>query len=410
MPVLKLFEKYIPFALPFLLFFFRGLADLTVVVLSAIFLYKSFKESKWSWAKDLWFKYSVIFVLYLVTINAYISIDPSDTLFYALTFIRWPIFAAALYFWIFNYKVAIKSFLISLGLLLAFIIVDVWIQYLIGNDIFGYPSLGLRLTGPLRDNPVIGIFITKFIFISLTSLLVFKKINQNNNRYLFLFLLMIIGFLSVFITGERMSLLLFFSAIPLVLIGFSKDFTRVVINIALLFTILAFLALLIGEFFPQTYERAINSTIYKLSNFKESDYGLVYQSTYQAWLQNIWVGGGLHQLKDLYSLYDINLWVDNNGAQIKIFHAHNHPLSLLAETGLVGLFLYFLIIIQIIRKIFKESYQQDNWLKFTLLITLIYICFWPLMSHFSFQHNWMNAINWLIVGLVLALSKKMENE
>ena len=301
MPALKKFEKYIPYSLPFLLFFFRGLADLTVVVVSIIFLYKSFKESKWIWTKDLWFKYSVIFVIYLATINVYISIDQNDTLFYALTFIRWPIFAAALYFWIFNSKTAIKSFLISLGLLLVFIIVDVWIQYFIGKDIFGYPSLGLRLTGPLRDNPVIGIFITKFIFIFLTSLLVFKKFNQDSNRYFFLFLLMIIGFMSVFITGERMSLLLFFSAIPLVLLGFSKDFIRVLINITLLFTILLFLALLLGEFFPQTFERAINSTIFKLSNFKDSDYGLVYQSTYQAWLNNIWLGGGLHQLKDLYS-------------------------------------------------------------------------------------------------------------
>ena len=404
MPVLKKFEKYIPYSLPFLLFFFRGLADLTVVVVSIIFLYKSFKESKWIWAKELWFKYSVIFVIYLTTINVYISIDRSDTLFYALTFIRWPIFAAALYFWIFNSKAAIKSFLISLGLLLAFIIIDVWIQYLIGKDIFGYPSLELRLTGPLRDNPVIGIFITKFIFILLTSLLVFKQFNQDNHRYIFLFLLMIIGFMSVFITGERMSLLLFFSAIPLVLLGFSKDYMRTLINIALLFTILLFLALLIGEFFPQTFERAIHSTFYKLSNFKSSDYGLVYQTAYQTWLNNIWLGGGLHQLKDLYSLYQINLW------EVKILHAHNHPLSLLAETGLVGLILYFLIIIQIIRKIFKEIYQQNNWLKFSLLITLIYICFWPFMSHFSFQHNWMNAINWLIVGLVLALSKKMENE
>ena len=101
--LIKKFEKYIPYSLPFLLFFFRGLADLTVVVVSIIFLYKSFKESKWIWAKELWFKYSVIFVIYLTTINVYISIDRSDTLFYALTFIRWPIFAAALYFWIFNF-------------------------------------------------------------------------------------------------------------------------------------------------------------------------------------------------------------------------------------------------------------------------------------------------------------------
>ena len=122
MPALKIFEKYIPYSLPFLLFFFRGIADLTVVVVSIIFLYQSFKESKWIWAKELWFKYSVIFVIYLATINVYISIDQNDTLFYALTFIRWPIFAAALYFWIFNSKAAIKSFLISLGLLLAFII------------------------------------------------------------------------------------------------------------------------------------------------------------------------------------------------------------------------------------------------------------------------------------------------
>ena len=410
MPALKIFEKYIPYALPFLLFFFRGLADLTVIVVGIFFLYKSFNESKWNWAKEAWFKYSVIFVVYLATINVYVSIDPSDTFFYALTFIRWPIFAAAICIWILNSKTAIKSFLISLGLLLVFIIADVWIQYLVGKDVFGYPSLEDRLTGPLRENPVVGIFLTKFTFISLTSLLVFKKFNKDNNQFLFLFLLMIVGFMTVLITGERMSLLLFFSSIPIVLLGFSKDFTRLVINITLIFTILFFLALLLGEFFPQTFERAINSTFYKLSNFKGSDYGLVYQSTYQAWLHNIWFGGGLHQLKDLYPLYDVNLLIDSAGAKIKILHAHNHPLSLLAETGLIGLAFYYLIIIEIIRKIYNQTYQKNNWLKFTLLITLIYICFWPFMSHYSFQHNWMNAINWLTVGLVLSLSKKIEND
>ena len=43
-----------------------------------------------------------------------------------------------------------------------------------------------------------------------------------------------------------------------------------------------------------------------------------------------------------------------------------------------------------------------------ILFNLLYICFFPFMTHFSFQHNWMNATNWLIVGFVLALAKKYE--
>jgi hypothetical protein len=175
MHALKIFEKYIPYLLPFLLIFFRGLADLTVLLIGMLFIYKSYKDSNWLWTNEKWFKFSLIFILYLLIINSSLSINPHDSIFYAVTFVRWPIFAIALYFWIFKSNDSINKFLVSLSLVLFFLILDVWYQFITGADIFGYEKYSPgRLTGPLRNNPVIGIFITKYLYLFLTSLIIFK--------------------------------------------------------------------------------------------------------------------------------------------------------------------------------------------------------------------------------------------
>ena len=109
MLALKLFEKYIPYALPFLLVFFRGLADFAVLLVGLMFLFKSYREASWTWINETWFKFSLLFVIYLSTFNAFLSINPSDSLLYALTFLRWSIFASALYFWIFKKNEALLS-------------------------------------------------------------------------------------------------------------------------------------------------------------------------------------------------------------------------------------------------------------------------------------------------------------
>ena len=90
MLALKLFEKYIPYALPFLLVFFRGLADFTVLLVGLMFLFKSYKETNWTWINETWFKFSLLFVIYLSTFNTFLSINPSDSFLYALTFCVGP--------------------------------------------------------------------------------------------------------------------------------------------------------------------------------------------------------------------------------------------------------------------------------------------------------------------------------
>ena len=68
--------------------------------------------------------------------------------------------------------------------------------------------------------------------------------------------------------------------------------------------------------------------------------------------------------------------------------------------------LFYIIILNLCKRVFNSLSFNKNILNFFIIINLLYICFFPFMTHYSFQHNWMNATNWLIVGLVLAVSKK----
>ena len=396
----KIFEKNIPYLLPFLLMFYRGLADFTVLFIGILFIYRSYKNSDWLWVKEPWFKMSLIFVFYLLSVNVFISIDSKDSFFYAITFIRWPIFAAALAYWLFKQENSIKKFLLGVLVVVAFFVFDVWYQFFQGEDIFGYEKYSpTRLTGPLRNNPVVGIFITKYLYILLTSVIIFNKFSNNSSKIFTALFLFFIGFVTVFITGERMSFILFTSSILIISLAMPTQIKSKLLIIFGFFIILIAITLMIGSYFPLVSERALDSSLDKILHFSNSDYGQVFRAGYLTWLGNPMLGGGLHQFNVLYPLYDSTAWAG-------MLHPHNHPLSLLAETGVIGLLLFYTLIFSIVKNSLAPMVNKKKWFSAALCFNLLYLCFFPFMTHFSFQHNWMNATNWLIVGLVLAISKR----
>ena len=122
-------KNYFPYLLPLLLIFSRSLADITIVLIGILFLYHSYKNIGWEWVKEKWFCFALIFTIYCLTINSAMSIEPTETLAYSLFFIRWPIFAMALSYWILNDIKSLKKFFVSMTIVLIFIIFDTWWQF-----------------------------------------------------------------------------------------------------------------------------------------------------------------------------------------------------------------------------------------------------------------------------------------
>ena len=400
-------KNYFPYLLPLLLIFSRSLADITIVLVGILFLYHSYKNIGWEWVKEKWFYFALIFSIYCLTVNSAMSIEPTETLAYSLFFIRWPIFAMALSYWILNDIKSLKKFFVSITIVLIFIIFDTWWQFLFDYDIFGFEKYSEdRLTGPFKNNPHVGAWIAKLVLLPPMFLILYKKLKlqhyKNHLTYIF-FIVSSILFLSVFITGERMALLLILANIFIICIGIILDKIISLKKMVLLLLISFFGILIFAYSFPDTTHRAYFSTVEKIFNWRTSDYGLVWQSAYDVWMQSPVFGVGLHKYREAcenLGTYGPS-YLQAIGPGV-CFHPHNITLQLLSETGLIGFMLFYLMVSVLAFTSLKTYYREKMWLSFALVFNIIFTCFLPIASSTSFFSNKYGAIIWLLLGVMLA--------
>ena len=400
--VISIAEKCIPWLLPALLLFSRALADITVVVVGLLFLYKSYIEKNWSWQSNTWFRLSIVFFLYLLFVNSPLSINSTDSLKYSVFFMRWPLFAAALAYWLLLDIERQKHFLKGLALVSAFVIFDTVWQYIYGIDLFGIPQHSAdRLTGPFRG-PVPGTLMLRVLFLLVLAALVFKVLNQSSLRTIsYVFAVLIIGLLFIFITGERMAFLLFSMGTILILIGLSLNYRqskRVVLSFILLTALILSVSMC---FLPNTYDRTIHSVFIKLNDFSSSDYGVVFKAAKQTWLESpIW-GSGLHTYREACESLAV---LDTHNMQCT--HPHNLYLHLSAETGVIGLVLYLMLLGAILVSSLRPLIIKKEWFLSAVSLAIFFASFWPLTGGISVFSNWIGALAWLGVGWILLLGNQ----
>ena len=130
-----------------------------------------------------------------------------------------------------------------------------------------------------------------------------------------------------------------------------------------------------------------------LKDFKNSAYGEIYLTSYQMWRDNILLGIGLNNFKELCK---------NNNKYTKFHqnfgcttHPHNIYLQALLETGLIGFIIFCSFIFLIFYKVNTIKLISLRIILFAALLSI----FWPIMSTGSFLKNW----NMVFISLVCSM-------
>ena len=216
---------------------------------------------------------------------------------------------------------------------------------------------------------------------------------------------------SVTFNGERASIGYLCVALFLMFIFLKEKFSKKMLVIISLFTLLIFLIINMSE---QNLGRKMvgwksikNSSNYSTKNLDISEirifsdkYNSMYRTSYNMFRENKLFGIGVKNFRILCG--DEKYAHDKRSCST---HPHNLLLQIMAETGIIGIFYYVLIVISITYFFFKNLISKNinknrkNYL--TCLFISIIINLFPLLPSGNFFNNWMSVVFFFPVGFII---------
>ena len=399
------FIDYLLVFLPIIIILGSPFINFVLTIFSFLFLYVSFKFKFWEWLKITWIRLIIIFWLYVVFLS-FLSPDFENSFRASFFFIRFLLFALFIQYLAFNYLSYLKVFKIWLFILI-FVCFDIWVQYLFGTDLFGYPDHGHRFAGLFGDELVAGAFLWK-ISAPVVGLLFYYLIYGKRKLIIYsaaaLFLLLI----TILITGERASFLMYVFAFFLSLFSIFYFLRRIKLLIIFIFIslFLFFSSLIFNESIKSRYNDFLNI----INNFDKSSYGILFKSSMEVWKEEKILGVGL---KSYSKVCDTLSFVNNTNHQQCSTHPHNIYLQIISETGLIGmiLFLGFLIsfFLNYLKLFSKPAILDKNFILLIFCSFYLFSMFWPLTTSGSFYSTWNGFYYWIIIGLILNILRKKFN-
>ncbi|NTU77637.1 MAG: hypothetical protein HGA90_07505 [Alphaproteobacteria bacterium] len=212
---LRLAARILTVLQPVFLVLGRAVADWSLGICVVLFLIHSFRNRDGAWLRERWVQASLLLWgwLFIVALGAH---DPGAAFVHAAGWIRFPLFAAAIVFWIMD-RDWLRFFLIVTGATLVFVACDTLLQYVVGQDLFGNPiSDAHRLTGPFPKK-MVGIYLARLAFLPLIPVFAAAVAARRKGLIAVVGGAGLVVFLAVLLSGERMatlSLLLGLALLP----------------------------------------------------------------------------------------------------------------------------------------------------------------------------------------------------
>ena len=362
------------------------LSDLSLSIISIIFLIYCFKNKNFSFFKKKYFYFFLIFWIYLVLNSLFNNIN-LDSIKISFFYFRFGVFFIAVYELIkLNKKIINYFFNVNL-VVFTILIIDGYYQYFSGSNIFGWPvSYSHRVSSFFREELILGSFISRLWPLYLAILIYFhskKKLSNIVKKY-FCLIILILSYILVFFSGERTAFFLINLALIFIFLFMNKYVLSKIIIVLL--TILTISSVTI--FNDKAKKRIFDQTLSEmnLTNPNEKIYIFSenhthhYITAFKIFNDNKLFGVGVKNFRKFCK--NENYIVSELSCST---HPHNNYIQLLAETGLIGFsFIFFLFILfsfQIIKHVKNKIFKKEYFADFQICILAgILITLWPIAS------------------------------
>ena len=412
-------EKIIFYILPLILFslmpFFLitgpFLSDLSISIISLLFIIYCIKKKTFSYFKNRYFYFFLILCIYLI-INSLINNFNLDSLKISVFYIRYGIFVIAIASLLTFNSESIKYFFFVVLICFTALVLDGFYEYFTGANILGYSNNeSSRVASFFGNEKILGSYISRLwpIFFGL-SLFFFK---QKDKSYFLLIIIFILSEVLIFISGDRTAFFnINLSAIFVIL------FSRKLLKVRLIILICTILLLgVISMINPTAKQRVFDYTITQMKGNAErqpdennSIYIFTkththhYITAYRMYLDNKILGVGVKNFRKFCS--------DDKYEVSKLScasHPHNTYLQILSETGLIGFFFLIIILVIFCKNIIQHFiYKLKGRYLFNdfeiCILSGVAIYLWPIIPTGNIFSNWLNII--MILNLPFLLWSK----
>lgn len=384
---------------PLLLITGRAPVEIAMALIGLLFLVDRTLNKQHDWLKIRWVQISLALWGYLCLRNIFVEGDTEKAFLSGLVWIRYPIFAAALAYWILPDKTSQKWLIYGLIAAIMFFCLDGIYQYFMHTDLLGHELFlsadYLRLTGPFHF-PRLGITIAWLFFPIIGFFLKCAKEDSRNawNHLLkgFTFYLLSAGV--IYLSGDRMAFIFMLFGSGLLWLFLPK--LRRIAGIGMLFAALLLTSISLLD--ENAFQRQFNKTNNDISRFTSSGYGRSFSDGWELAKRHPFFGIGGKQYRTA-CLAEIKTIKEDALCGL---HPHNFYLDWLAAYGFIGLAGMLALIILWLKPAFIHwrSICKDG-IAAALLVTLI-IRFWPIAGVTSQFTLWSAYPQFLMIGWFIA--------
>jgi len=389
--------------IPFLLITGPFLSDFSVSFISLLFLIYCVKRKNFSYFKNKYFYFFLIFWGYLI-FNSLVNNFNFDSLKISLFYFRYGVFVIAIVALLHENHTFIKYFFYCIFICFTALILDGFYQYFVGENILGWKNSS-RTSSFFGDELILGSYLSRLwpIFFGL-SIFIFKE----KDKFFYIFILVFISSeVLIFLSGDRA---------PFFYINLSAFFvilfSRNLLKLRSLTLFLSLLLIVVISFInPTAKERVVDRTFKDMNLFisnligedKDKDnkqtyifsksHQNIYFSAYKMFLENKVLGVGVKNFRKICS--DPRYYV--NGKETCTTHPHNTYLQILTETGIIGflflIFTLFYFCIYIFKHLILRFRGKYYFTDFEIcILSGIAIYLWPIIPTGNIFNNWLNIV------------------